>query len=110
MMLIKRHATVTVCHTRTIDMPSIARKAEILIVSAGRAGIAGAEYLNENQIILDVGINVNEEGKLCGDVDFDAAEPVVRAITPVPGGVGPVTTSVLAKHVALAAKRSIEKN
>jgi len=108
MMLLKRHATVTICHTRTVDLPSVAREAEILIVSAGKAGIIGADYLNENQIVIDVGINVNEDGKLCGDVDFKSAEPVVKAITPVPGGVGTVTTSVLAKHVVKAAARSIE--
>jgi len=110
MMLLKRHSTVTVCHTRTVDMASVSRSAEILIVSAGKAGIIGADHMNENQIVLDVGINVNDEGKLCGDVDFDSAEPLVRAITPVPGGVGTVTTSVLVKHVALAAKRSLESN
>jgi methylenetetrahydrofolate dehydrogenase (NADP+)/methenyltetrahydrofolate cyclohydrolase len=107
LMLMKRNATVTVCHTRTVDMPSICRNAEILIVSAGKAGIVGADYMSENQIVLDVGINVNEEGKLCGDVDFNSAEPIVKAITPVPGGVGTVTTSVLVKHVVETAKRSL---
>lgn len=105
MMLIKKNATVTVCHTRTIDMPSVAREAEILIVAAGRAGVVGAEYVSSGQTVIDVGINVNEEGKLCGDVDYAKAEPVVEAITPVPGGVGSVTTSVLVGHVVEAAKR-----
>lgn len=107
MMLIKRNATVTVCHTRTIDTPSIAQSADLLIVSAGRPKIVGREYLREGQIILDVGINVDENGKLCGDVDYEAAEDIVEAITPVPGGVGTVTTSVLVKHVVLAAKRQL---
>ena len=105
MMLIKKNATVTTCHTRTIDMPSVAREAEILIVAAGRAGVVGAEYAAPGQIVIDVGINVNEEGKLCGDVDYAAVEPIVDAITPVPGGVGSVTTSVLVGHVVEAAMR-----
>lgn len=104
-MLIKKNATVTTCHTRTIDMPSVAREAEILIVAAGRAGVVGAEYVSPGQIVIDVGINVNEEGKLCGDVDYAAVEPIVEAITPVPGGVGSVTTSVLVGHVVEAAMR-----
>ncbi len=104
-MLIKKNATVTTCHTRTIDMPSVAREGEILIVAAGRAGVVGAEYVSPGQIVIDVGINVNEEGKLCGDVDYAAVEPIVEAITPVPGGVGSVTTSVLVVHVVEAAMR-----
>lgn len=104
-MLIKKNATVTTCHTKTIDMPSVTREAEILIVAAGRAGVVGAEYVSEGQIVIDVGINVNEEGKLCGDVDYAAVEPIVGAITPVPGGVGSVTTSVLVGHVVEAAMR-----
>lgn len=104
-MLIKKNATVTTCHTRTIDMPSVAREAEILIVAAGRAGVVGAEYAAPGQIVIDVGINVNAEGKLCGDVDYAAVEPIVDAITPVPGGVGSVTTSVLVGHVVEAAMR-----
>ena len=105
MMLIKKNATVTVCHTRTKDMPSVTREAEILIVAAGRAGVVGKDYVAPGQIVIDVGINVNEEGKLCGDVAYDEVEPIVEAITPVPGGVGSVTTSVLVGHVVEAAKR-----
>ena len=105
MMLVKKNATVTICHTRTVDMPSVAREADIIIVAAGRAGVVGAEYVREGQTIIDVGINVNAEGKLCGDVDYPAVEPIVDAITPVPGGVGSVTTSVLVGHVVEAAMR-----
>ena len=105
MMLIKKNATVTVCHTRTVDMPSVAREADIIIVAAGRAGVVGADYVKPGQTIIDVGINVNAEGKLCGDVDYAAVEPIVDAITPVPGGVGSVTTSVLVGHVVEAAMR-----
>ena len=105
MMLIKKNATVTVCHTRTVDMPSVVREADIVIVAAGRAGVVDGTYLRAGQVVIDVGINVNAEGKLCGDVDFEKAEPIVEAITPVPGGVGSVTTSVLVGHVVEAAKR-----
>ena len=108
MMLIKKNATVTVCHTRTVDMPSVTREADIIIVAAGRAGVVGAEYVRPGQVVIDVGINMNEEGKLCGDVDFAAVEPIVDAITPVPGGVGSVTTSVLVEHVVEAAQRQAQ--
>ena len=109
MMLIKKNATVTVCHTRTVDMPSVAKEADIVIVAAGRAGVVGADYVREGQTIIDVGINVNAEGKLCGDVDYAAVEPIVDAITPVPGGVGSVTTSVLVGHVVEAAMRKVNE-
>lgn len=105
MMLIKKNATVTVCHTRTVDMPSVVKEADIVIVAAGRAGVVDDTYLKPGQTVIDVGINVNAEGKLCGDVDFAKAEPIVDAITPVPGGVGSVTTSVLVGHVVEAAMR-----
>ena len=94
-----------VCHTKTVDMPSVAKEADIIIVAAGRAGVVGADYVKPGQTIIDVGINVNAEGKLCGDVDYAAVEPIVDAITPVPGGVGSVTTSVLVGHVVEAAMR-----
>jgi methylenetetrahydrofolate dehydrogenase (NADP+)/methenyltetrahydrofolate cyclohydrolase len=103
-MLIQKNATVTICHTKTTDMPAICREADILIVAAGRANIVGKDYFNKNQIVIDVGINVLENGKLCGDVNFEEAEPIVSAITPVPGGIGTVTTNVLVKHVIKAAQ------
>ena len=109
MMLLQKHATVTICHTRTKDMPSVTRRAEILIVAAGKPGVVGAEYVSAGQTVLDVGINFNEEGKMTGDADFAAVEPIVDAITPVPGGVGTVTTSVLMAHVVEAAKRAINR-
>ena len=105
MMLVKKNATVTICHTKTADIPAVCREADILIVAAGRAGIVGKDYFRAGQIVIDVGINFGEDGKMCGDADFAAAEPVVEAITPVPGGVGTVTSSVLVKHVVEAAKR-----
>jgi methylenetetrahydrofolate dehydrogenase (NADP+)/methenyltetrahydrofolate cyclohydrolase len=109
MMLLKKNATVTVCHTRTVDMPSVVKEADIVIVAAGRAGVVTADYVSPGQTVIDVGINVNEEGKLCGDVAFDQVEPIVDAITPVPGGVGSVTTSVLVGHVVEAAMRKYRK-
>ena len=103
-MLMGKHATVTVCHTRTTDMPSITRGADILVVAAGRMESLTKEYFRPGQTVIDVGINWNaEKGKLCGDVKFGDAEPIVAAITPVPGGVGTVTTSVLVSHVVAAA-------
>ena len=106
MLLLNRHATVTICHTRTIDTPSIASKADILICATGQMESVTEEYTNPEQIIIDVGINWNEEKqKLCGDVLFEDVEPSVKAITPVPGGVGSVTTSVLMEHVIEAAQR-----
>lgn len=103
MMLIKKNATVTICHTRTVDMPSVVKEADIVVVAAGKAGVIDGSYLREGQIVIDVGINVNEEGKLCGDVNFEEAEKIVEAITPVPRGVGGVTTSILLEHVVDAA-------
>ncbi|MCI6011225.1 MAG: bifunctional 5,10-methylenetetrahydrofolate dehydrogenase/5,10-methenyltetrahydrofolate cyclohydrolase [Firmicutes bacterium] len=106
LMLMHRNATVTVCHTKTQDMPSVTREVDILIVCAGRMETIGAQYLREGQVVIDVGIGWNEEkGKLCGDVKFEEAEPLVAAVTPVPGGVGTVTTSVLVSHVVEAAAR-----
>ncbi|MDR1137263.1 MAG: bifunctional 5,10-methylenetetrahydrofolate dehydrogenase/5,10-methenyltetrahydrofolate cyclohydrolase [Synergistaceae bacterium] len=104
MMLMGGHATVTVCHTRTIDMPAVCRDAEILIVAAGRAKVIDRSFCSPGQIVIDVGINIDEAGNLCGDVDFKDCEPVVGAITPVPGGVGTVTTSILVEHVIEAAR------
>ncbi len=108
MMLMHRNATVTICHRKTKDMPAVVRQADIVIVAAGQMETIGAAYFREGQTVIDVGIGWNEEkGKLCGDVIFDEAEPIVSAITPVPGGVGTVTTSVLVSHVVEAADRMI---
>ena len=107
-MLQAANATVTMCHTRTRDLAAKCAAADILVVAVGRARTVGADAVAPGQVVIDVGINWDEEAqKLCGDVDFDAAEPVVAAITPVPGGVGSVTTAVLAKHVVEAAERSL---
>ncbi|MDR1130924.1 MAG: bifunctional 5,10-methylene-tetrahydrofolate dehydrogenase/5,10-methylene-tetrahydrofolate cyclohydrolase [Oscillospiraceae bacterium] len=106
LLLLARNATVTVCHTKTADLPSVARGAEILIAAAGKPGAVGADCLSAQQVVIDVGVNF-AGGKMCGDVDFAAAAPVVSAITPVPGGVGAVTSAVLAAHVVEAAARSL---
>ena len=106
MMLLQKHATVTICHTRTVDMPAVCREGELLIVAAGRPKIVDKEYMAPGQIVIDVGINVDAEGNLCGDANFEDAEKVAAAVTPVPGGVGTVTTSVLVKHVVEAAKKT----
>ena len=108
-MALQRNGTVTICHTKTKDMKAVAREADIIIAAAGKAGVVGEGFFKEGQIVIDVGINFDEEGNMKGDVDFAAAEPIVAAITPVPGGVGTVTTSVLVKHVIEAAKRTISK-
>ncbi len=105
MMLMARDTTVTLCHTRTEDLPEICRQADILVSAAGRAGLVTGAFTRPGQVIVDVGINVRA-GKLCGDVNFAAAEPLVGAITPVPGGVGAVTTAVLAAHVVQAAEKA----
>ena len=97
---------MTICHTKTEDLPAICRTADLLVSAAGKAGLVDASYLRPGQIIVDVGVNVSPEGKLCGDVCFEQAEPVVEAISPVPGGVGSVTTLVLCKHVIQAAEDS----
>ncbi|MBR1660431.1 MAG: bifunctional 5,10-methylenetetrahydrofolate dehydrogenase/5,10-methenyltetrahydrofolate cyclohydrolase [Oscillospiraceae bacterium] len=107
MMLMNENATVTICHARTVDVPSITKEADIVIAASGQMESVGAEYLREGQTVIDVGIGWNEaKQKLCGDVRFEEAEPVVGRITPVPCGVGSVTTSVLVSHVVEAAKRA----
>lgn len=104
MLLMAANATVTLCHTKTRDMPQIVRAADIVVVAAGRGESIGAEYLRPGQTVVDVGINWSEEkNKLVGDVCFDAAQEAASAVTPVPGGVGSVTTAVLAAHVVEAA-------
>ena len=107
MMLMHENATVVNCHTRTVDPASIAREADILICAAGKLRSVGPEFTNPDQVIIDVGINWDEEaGKIAGDCDFLNVEPLVKAITPVPGGVGGVTSTILVSHVIKAAQRA----
>ncbi|MBQ0079208.1 MAG: bifunctional 5,10-methylenetetrahydrofolate dehydrogenase/5,10-methenyltetrahydrofolate cyclohydrolase [Eubacterium sp.] len=107
MMAMKKNATVTVLHSRTTaeDFAAAGANADVVIAAIGRAKMIGADKVGSDQVIIDVGINVDEEGKLCGDVNFDEVEPNAAAITPVPGGVGSVTTAVLMNHVIAAAAK-----
>ncbi|MFA5342151.1 MAG: bifunctional 5,10-methylenetetrahydrofolate dehydrogenase/5,10-methenyltetrahydrofolate cyclohydrolase [Clostridia bacterium] len=109
MMLMKKNATVTVCHTRTVDMETACRNAEVLVAAAGRAKMINRNYVSAGTYVFDVGINVDESGNMCGDVDIDDISDAARLCTPVPKGVGTVTTSVLAKHVIKAAKMRREQ-
>ena len=104
MLLLAKNATVTLCHSRSAELPAVCRAADVVVYATGRPRAYSLEHFSTGQVVLDVGINVDEEGNLCGDVDFDSAEPVVAAITPVPRGVGSVTTAVLMRHVAQAAE------
>ena len=88
-------ATVTVCHSRTKDLAKVAKRADILISAVGKAGLITKDFVKEGAVVIDVGINRNEAGKLCGDVDFEEVAPLTSAITPVPGGVGPMTIAML---------------
>lgn len=103
MLMLKENATVTICHTRTRDLKETCRNAEILVAAAGRAKMLDGSYVGQDAVVIDVGINVDENGKLCGDVDFETIQDTASMATPVPGGVGAVTTAVLAKHLVRAA-------
>ena len=106
MLLMKKNATITVCHTKTIDMPGTCKNAEVIVAAAGVAKMIDSSYVADGAVVIDVGINVDEEGNLCGDVNFDDISGVASVATPVPGGVGSVTTSVLAKHLLAAAQNA----
>ncbi len=108
MLLMNRDATVTICHSKTRGLPSVCRNADIIIAAIGKPKFVGEEFVSEGQTVIDVGINVDESGNLCGDVDFDSVSGIVRAISPVPGGVGALTTAVLAKHVIESAEKLLK--
>lgn len=103
MLLLKENATVTICHTRTKEIEKTCQNAEILIAAAGQAKMINSSYVGADAVVIDVGINVDNDGNLCGDVDFESLNDVASMATPVPGGVGAVTTAVLAKHLVMAA-------
>ena len=107
MLLDRKNATVTICNSRTRNLPELCRQADVLVVAMGKRGAIGGDCVAPGQVVVDVGIHTDENGKLCGDVRFAEAEPVAAAITPVPGGVGAMTTSVLAAHVVEAAGKGI---
>lgn len=104
MLLLKENATVTMTHTRTVDLKKTCSDAEIVIAAAGRAKMLNSDYCGQDAVMIDVGINVDENGNLCGDVDYATLDGKASAATPVPGGVGTITTAVLAKHLIQAAK------
>lgn len=104
MLLLNENATVTICHSRTKDLAEVTSKADVLVAAVGRARMVKENFVKEDAVVIDVGINVDEEGNLCGDVDTNAVLDKVSMITPVPAGVGSVTTSILAKHVIKACK------
>ena len=98
-LLLDRNATVTICHSRTVDLPSVTRQAEILVVAIGRPRFVTADMVAPGAVVIDVGVNRDPlTGKLCGDVDYDAVEPLASVITPVPGGVGPMTITCLMEN------------
>jgi methylenetetrahydrofolate dehydrogenase (NADP+)/methenyltetrahydrofolate cyclohydrolase len=105
MMLLRENATVTICHSKTQDIPHIARQADIVVAAIGKAKFIDERYVCEDSIVIDVGINEAEDGKMCGDVDYEAVQDKVKAITPVPGGIGSVTTTILLKHTVLACQK-----
>ena len=99
LLLLNENATVTICHSKTVDLRETVREADIVISAMGRAKMIDGSYIREGATLIDVGINTDEDGKLCGDADFESAEKVAGAISPVPGGVGSVTTTILAKNL-----------
>jgi methylenetetrahydrofolate dehydrogenase (NADP+) / methenyltetrahydrofolate cyclohydrolase len=105
LLLLAEHATVTICHSRTTDLPAVCREADVLVAAVGRAKMIGADYVRDGAFVVDVGTNVTEDGGLVGDVDADAVAERAGALTPVPGGVGPVTTMVLLQQTVAAAAR-----
>ena len=108
LLLLEKNGTVTVCHSRTRDLAAVTKTADILVVAIGKANFVGADMVKEGAVVIDVGINRLDSGKLCGDVDFDAVMPIASAITPVPGGVGPMTITTLLKNTMTAAKNKMK--
>lgn len=106
-LLLARHATVTICHSRTKDLPLVAREADVLVAATGRARMVGGDWIKPGAVVIDVGINRLPDGTLSGDVDFDAARHRAAFITPVPGGVGPMTVAMLMRNTVLAMRRQM---
>ena len=105
LLLLQRHGTVTICHSRTKNLAEVCRSADILVAAVGKVNIVTADMVKPGAVVIDVAMNRNEAGKLCGDVDYAGAKEVASAITPVPGGVGPMTRAMLMKNTLLAAKK-----
>ena len=108
-LLLKQHCTVTIAHSRTVDLPAICKSADILVAAVGKTKMLNAAHVKPGAIVIDVGINRDAAGKLCGDVDFEAVKDIAGFITPVPGGVGPMTIALLMKNTLAAAKRQTGK-
>ncbi len=108
MLMLHANATVTICHSKTQNLKEICREADILVAAVGRAKFVTPDMVKEGAVVIDVGMNRPEGGKLCGDVDFDAVQPLCSAITPVPGGVGPMTIAMLMQNTLTAAKRTLK--
>jgi methylenetetrahydrofolate dehydrogenase (NADP+) / methenyltetrahydrofolate cyclohydrolase len=109
-LLLQRDATVTYCHSRTVDLASYTNQADILIVAIGRTKFIGKEHVKEGAVVIDVGMNRDENGKLCGDVDFEMVKDKASAITPVPGGVGPMTITMLLKNTLQSAEEALAES
>ena len=109
MLLLQKNGTVTVCHSKTKDLVEECRRADILVVAIGKAKLIGADYIKPGATVIDVGMNRDENGKLCGDVDFESVKDAAGAITPVPGGVGPMTIAMLMKNTLRAAQKAGKK-
>ncbi len=107
LMLLRQHATVTICHSRTVDLPAVAREADILVAAIGRAQMVGKDMVKKGAVVIDVGVNRLPDGKLVGDVDFNEVVPAVSKITPVPGGVGPMTITMLLVNTVEAARLQV---
>ena len=107
MLLLQANGTVTICHSRTKDLAEVCRRADILIAAIGKADFFGAEYIKPGAVVIDVGMNRRADGKLTGDVNFEEVEPIASYITPVPGGVGPMTITTLMKNTLIPAKESV---
>ena len=108
-MLLDQHATVTIAHSRTQNLPELAKQADILVVAIGRGNFVTAEFVKPGAVVIDVGMNRDDNGKLIGDVKFDEVEPIASLMTPVPGGVGPMTITMLMEQTYVAAKRTLSK-
>ena len=109
MLMLHANATVTICHSRTVDLPAVCRRADILVAAIGKADFFTADYVKEGAVVIDVGMNRRADGKLTGDVDFASVEPKASYITPVPGGVGPMTITMLMQNTLTAARRAAGK-
>jgi methylenetetrahydrofolate dehydrogenase (NADP+)/methenyltetrahydrofolate cyclohydrolase len=106
LLMLHQHATVTICHSRTVDLPAVAREADVLVAAIGRGKMVGADFVKPGAVLVDFGVNF-VDGKMVGDIDFEAVKEIAGAVTPVPGGTGPMTNIMLMKNVITAAKRLV---